>query len=175
MASDQAIAAVSQGIVASFESFARGSRDFSGLSVVLIQHDEPSTRLPSGLSVLLRGVTPSTTHRNLPTPADRALPPVAIDLHYLVTAWGTTAEEQQRLLGWCLRTLHDAPILTAELLNRADPTNAVFGPDERVELLWEPNPPAQLGEIPARLLPSLPYVARTVMLDSDTLVAGVER
>jgi hypothetical protein len=170
MAGHRAIAAVSETIVATLEILAAGSRDFVGLRVVLVQEDELVQRLPAGISVLLREVTPSTTQRHLPTPADRAFPAIALELHYLITAWGETASAQQRLMGWCLRALHDSPVLAADLLNRADPTTPVFDPDERVELVWEPSPPAQPSGVAATLPPSLSYVARSVLLDSEVLL-----
>jgi len=48
----------------------------------------------------------------------RYRPSTPLDLWYLLTAWSSEAEEQQRLLGWAIRTLEETPILPAGFLNR---------------------------------------------------------
>lgn len=135
-----------------------------------------------GVSVYLHRVTFNTARRNLPprTGLDgiQYRPPVPVDLGYLVTAWGDTAERQQELLGWAVRTLHDTPILPAGLLNsfaggrEGDPP--VFRDDEAVELVGEILPAQELVNVwevaKSQQQPSIPYVARAVYLDSDVRI-----
>jgi hypothetical protein len=56
-------------------------------------------------------------------PAAYGHPPLSLDLHYLLTAYGTTSDglfvnesRAQHLLGSAMRVLHDHPIITAQLL-----------------------------------------------------------
>lgn len=95
-----------------------------------------------GISLFLYRVAVNLTQRNQPsrpsangTPRKRALP---LDLHYLLTPWAGTAERQQRLLGWAMRTLEDSPVLPAGFLNNHGPDPSVFRPDEGVELTFDP-------------------------------------
>jgi hypothetical protein len=60
-----------------------------------------------------------------------------LDLHYLLTVWGQTAEMQQRLLGWAMRELENTPILPSSLLNHYVQEVDTFRPSEAVELICE--------------------------------------
>ena len=151
--------------------------EFPGAEFRLLQAADfasPQT-LSEGGSVLLYQVVPSALQRNTPgrrTPGGRSRPPLAIDLHFLITPLSGSAETQLSMLGWILRALEDTPILTAGLLNAAFPGEVVFSPTERVDLvsnslstqdtaaLW-----AGLGS--ARAIPSLTYVARAVMIEAE--------
>jgi hypothetical protein len=160
------------GLGLSFKAYHAG--DFS---------DSDSPRhVTSGASIFLYRVLPNLAHR---TPAGRLQPNgqrrrtrLPIDLHLLVTVWGSTPDTQNRLLGWVMRTLEDYPTLPASLLNlsRAD----IFEPNETVELVLGEMPNEELlhlwevlGNGETHYQPSLPYVARAVMLDSlHTMPAG---
>jgi hypothetical protein len=43
-------------------------------------------------------------------PADVGAGPLGLDLHYLMSAWGMTAHEEQVALTWALRQLHQYPM-----------------------------------------------------------------
>ncbi|WP_217213614.1 DUF4255 domain-containing protein [Streptomyces sp. AC550_RSS872] len=92
---------------------------------VKVEPHKPPTEPPDHptLNVFLYQVTPNTSMRNndLPTRAlDGTLvkrPAAALDLHYLITAYGDeTALVGQRLIGSVVRTLHDIPILPKDVI-----------------------------------------------------------
>ena len=137
---------------------------------------QPPTKLTLGVSFYLHRVAFNTSRRNLPprTALDgtRFRPPVPVDLHFLMTAWGRSPEEQQSLLGWAIRTLQDTPVLPAGLLNRfAGDRGEVFHHGEAVELVGEIlslQDMLNIWEVAKHNeQPSVPYVARMVFLDSE--------
>ncbi|MBX9395818.1 DUF4255 domain-containing protein [Streptomyces sp. TRM72054] len=86
---------------------------------------EPSVDQPA-ISVFLYQVTPNVSQRNndLPTRAgDGTLikrPAAALDLHYLISAYGDENElVGQRLIGSVVRTLHEIPILPKDIIELA--------------------------------------------------------
>jgi hypothetical protein len=137
-----------------------------------------------GISILLHRVAVSPLRRNAPP---RQLPdntrlraPLLLDLHYLVSAWGGSAEQQHLVLGWAALTLHDNAVIPPALINRhmldvvapstpdADLSQALlFQPDEAVELTPEPLALIDLSQLWDGLRPalSLGYVARLIRLD----------
>jgi hypothetical protein len=99
-----------------------------------------------------------------------------LDLHLLVTAWSHNASEQLRLLAWAVRKLEDTPVLLASYLNRFSPDGQpVFDPAETVELVAEPLTSQDLVNIweidKSKRQPSLGYVARMIVIDSDVRTA----
>lgn len=135
-----------------------------------------SSGIATGASVFLYRALPNLTHR---TPAGqlgrdgrRRRTRLPLDLHLLVTIWGSTADTQNRLLGWVMRTLEDYPTLPDTVLNVTNP--GTFDPGESVEIvlcempneellhLWE-----VLGNGEIRMQPCIPYVARAVFIDSQ--------
>ena len=91
-----------------------------------------------------------------------------LDLHFLITPWAKQASLEEEILGWVMRTIEDAPILPAGLLNsyRA----GVFDAEETVEVL-----PGELSYeemfrvwdvLPQDFHISVPYTARVVRIDS---------
>ena len=77
------------------------------------------------LNVFLYNLTPNTGWRNSELPVrnprgDVIRPPLlALDLHYLVTAFGFDDLQAEILLGFAMRTLHENPILTRAQITRA--------------------------------------------------------
>lgn len=92
-----------------------------------------------------------------------------LDVHFLLTVWGTSSSTQLSVAGWMMRVLEDHSTLSASLLNTSE--REVFQQDEIVELtfadlsnddlfrIWE-----KLTDQPFQL--SIPYVARNVWIDS---------
>ena len=133
-----------------------------------------------GVSIYLYRVVHNTTRRNLPPRkilnGDGFKPSLPLDLHFLLTAWARTPEQQWSLLAWALRAIEDTPVLFVGLLNQnagSDPDGTpqnVFSDDESVELVgetlslqdmvsvWEIAKPNQQ--------PSVSIVARSVLIDS---------
>ncbi|MCX7789844.1 MAG: DUF4255 domain-containing protein [Chloroflexaceae bacterium] len=140
--------------------------------------------LNTGIAVVLYRVGPGAARRALPprllADGRRLPPPLTLDLHYLLAAFGVTAAQQHLALGWCALTLQMQTIIPPAVLNRylveaADPSppdpllaEALrFLPDEAVELSPEPLTLQELSQLwdGARPILALGYVARTVRLD----------
>jgi hypothetical protein len=107
------------------------------------------------------------------SPRDGSPVPLHVDLHYLLTSWSQTADIEQRLLGWAMRTLQDAAILDASLLS----PDGLWAPDEVVHLSPEELTTEDMLQLWDSLEPnyrlSYSYVARVVsMLPTD--VADVD-
>jgi hypothetical protein len=88
------------------------------------------------ITVFLYQVTPNTSQRNndLPTRAsDGTLvrrPAAALDLHYLISAYGEEAElVGQRLIGSVVRTLHEIPVLPKDIIELAGQRPHLSGSD----------------------------------------------
>jgi hypothetical protein len=102
-------------------------------------------------------------------PAAYGHPPLSLDLHYLITAYGTTDDgsgvmDETRahfLLGSAMRVLHDFPIVTDQLRTTRDPLPqpilhpSLFGQFERVKLSLEPVSLEDLSKVWTAL--TLPY------------------
>jgi hypothetical protein len=149
--------------------------DFS----ILRSQDFPraASDLSIGVSVYLHRIAFNTLRRNQPPrialDGRRFRPPTPVDLHFLITAWAKSPEAQMEILGWAVRTLQDMTELPAGLLNRfAGERSDVFHPNETVELVGETLTPQELINIweiaKANQQPSISYVARQVLIDSDT-------
>lgn len=74
------------------------------------------------LNLYLYQVTPNQGWRNVGLPSrnndgDRVTnPPLAIDLHYLLTAYGQNDFEAEILLGYAMQMLHETPVLTRDAI-----------------------------------------------------------
>lgn len=77
------------------------------------------------LNLFLHQVTPNTAWRNAALPARDAAgnritnPPLALDLHYLLTAYGRADLQAEVLLGYALQLLHETPVLPRDAIRRA--------------------------------------------------------
>ena len=96
--------------------------------------------------------------------------PLSLDLHYMVTAWGTTSLDEQLTFAWTLRQMHEHPVLDASALS----PEAGWTPDEVIQIV-----PAELTtedmmrvwdgfEASYRL--SSNYIARLVRLYPDQAI-----
>ncbi|MCS6825310.1 MAG: DUF4255 domain-containing protein, partial [Caldilinea sp.] len=80
---------------------------------------------PSQLNIFLHQVTPNRGWRNVGLPSrdaggDRLTnPPLALDLHYLITAYGEQEFHHEILLGYAMQTLHETPVLSRDAIRRA--------------------------------------------------------
>ena len=163
--------------------------DTSGMShdVIIGRPDDiENNGNAAGVNIYLYQVTPNTAWRNADLPTRDAAgalvqrPRIALDLHYLLTFYGSEANlEDQRLMGLVVAALHERPVLTRSMLEEAiadTDFNAFLGDSdlaneiEQVKLsqlsfnleelskLW-----SVFFQIPYRL--SLPYVASLVFID----------
>lgn len=87
------------------------------------------------LNLFLYRVTPNTGWRNMGLPsrssdtADRlSNPPLALDLRYLLTAYGRNDLDAEILLGYGMQILHETPVLTRDAIRTSlAPTSPVTG------------------------------------------------
>jgi hypothetical protein len=167
-----AIAGTSQAILGLLQGAAAESEfataDFAHYHASNLEH--PMTE---GISLWLYRITVNPA-RNLPPRVDldgtRHSPPIPLDLHYLISAWATDPIQQQRLFGWAVRTIEDTPLLPAGVLNQHLSEPNVFGPDESVELVWQPLTFSEVLDlwdgVKTKMRPSASYLARIVELES---------
>jgi hypothetical protein len=105
-----------------------------GVSVTAVAPDTVRVDGPEAkpqLNIFLHQATPNAAMRNLALPSrDRngqrlSNPPLALDLHYLVTAYGISDLQAEVLLGYAMQLLHETPMLSRDAIRTAlNPTNA---------------------------------------------------
>jgi hypothetical protein len=151
--------------------------EFTGLDVDIYQASDFTKPAPAGgrISIFLYRVGVTAARRNLPPKMNEAgtirmRPAIPLDLFYAISAWAMHADLQQRLLGWAIRTLEDAPVFPASVLNQLQ-TTPVFRKTETVELVCDPWPIQDLGVLWELLKPNVPlsvgYVARMLAIESE--------
>ena len=75
--------------------------------------------------MFLYHVTPNPGWRSVGLPSHNgnggrlANPPLALDLHYLLTAYGQKVFQAEVLLGYAMQVLHETPVLTREAIRKA--------------------------------------------------------
>lgn len=151
---------------------------------------------PNQLNLFLYQVTPNAGWRNagLPSRDSRGArisnPPLALDLHYLLTAYGAADLNAEVLLGYAMQLLHENPVLTRQQLRAALAAPApvdgqlLSGPfgtlsaidlADQIELLKIT--PVYLGTedlsklwtaMQARFRPSMAYLVSVVLIQSQT-------
>ncbi len=180
MATFHAIAATSRAILRILEDACPRSV-FPSAQFDFLPLDENAKPISEGITLHLYRIAANTSRRNSATrpQADgkKYRPMLNLDLFYLVTAWASNADMQQRLMGWAMRALEDVSILTPGLLNAFGPETETFHTDEGVELVLDSFTLTDLGVIWDYVRPkpglSVSYVARMVPIESQvgTLVA----
>lgn len=97
---------------------------------------------------------------------------LALDLHFLLTAWANNAENEHLILGRALQAIEDTPILAGPLLMQATD----WAPNESLQLVLEDIDTESLMRIfdslPVDYQLSVPYVARVTRIDGRRLPAG---
>lgn len=177
MATYNAIAATSDAIRRLLDN-ACPRDDFPGVDFKLFQSSDFKEGMDFGISIYLYRVAVNTTHRNrqprIGLDGRRYLPPMPLDLFYLLSAWASEAKQQQRLLGWAVRTLEDTPTIPSGFLNLDVPVAETFGANETVEVVMDVVAPADMHNLwdAFRISQqrseqlSVTYVARMVLIES---------
>lgn len=167
-------------------------QDVTGATATTLRPDAPASQLPSpGVNLFMYQVTPNTawTNADLPTRSSSGSliqrPVIALDLHYLLTFYGSDANlEPQRVLGSAVRTLHARPIITAEMIQATldaaeadDPQHFLLGSNlgddvERVKFTPLPLSLEELSKLWSVLFQtpyslSVAYVGTVVLLESE--------
>lgn len=174
MAGFRAISAVSRSVINILEANFDPADFNNDLEFGVYTAADFNNPMTAGVSLFLYRVYHNGTNRTpigrMGADGRRRRPRLPIDMHFLLTVWGPSAALQHAVAGWTMRTLEDHPLLTAGFLN-AEEANT-FHPDEVVEIgpvelnneellrIWE-------GLVRNTYHLSIPYVARTVMIDSD--------
>ncbi|HEY9102455.1 DUF4255 domain-containing protein [Chitinimonas sp.] len=87
---------------------------------------------PNQLNLFLYQVTPNPGWRNVGLPSRdpqggrSSNPPLALDLHYLLSAYGSRDLNAEILLGYAMQLLHENPILTREQLRTSLGSSPLF-------------------------------------------------
>ncbi|MEO1339128.1 MAG: DUF4255 domain-containing protein [Myxococcota bacterium] len=125
------------------------------------------------LSLYLYRVTVNDHLRNVRiTNAPEASPPLSLNLHYLMSAWSPSSDDEHTVFGWAMRHLHQNPILDGSRLmpdggwNNDEVIHIV--PDELTNedlfRIWD-----SFGQN-YRL--STSYIARVVVLEPDEIAVS---
>ena len=135
---------------------------------------EEQNALDQMVSVFLHRITTNEHWRNvtvLQSAPDRQ-PSLTLDLHYLFTYWGTSAEAEQTILTWTMQQLQATPILDASVLT----ASAQWDADERIQLVGADLSLEDILRIWDALGPkyrlSVSYIARIVRVDRIVTPAG---
>lgn len=129
--------------------------------------EEDQTHLDNVVTIFLHRITIDENFRSATRiqdePAKKAL--LYLDLHYLITYWGSDPQAEQSILGWTMQQLRMASILDNSILTPAN----IWGTDESIQLV-----PADLSledilriwdALGPKYRLSLCYIARVVRID----------
>ena len=131
--------------------------------------DVPSSDTSARVLIFLYRASMNRHLRNAGRTTDPAMRPVplSIDLHYLVTFWAQSGENEQLVLAWTMRQLHQLPVLDSSILSR----EAAWTAEDLIQLIPEEIDTDELMRIWDTLDPkyrlSLSYIARVVRIDAD--------
>lgn len=177
MADFRAFAAVSEAVLALLRSNYQPEDFNNELDFrVFMARDFGSSGLQNGVSLFLYRVLPNGSYRSpagrLDENGRRFRPQLAVDMHFILTAWGGSASLQHTIAGWMMRIMEDTPLLPAGLLNSVIPD--VFQPEESVEVMLADLSNEDLLHVWETLVQntyqlSVPYVARNIRIESRLL------
>ena len=173
MAKAQAIAVTGQTILGLLADNIPQS-EFTNARFELYQPENFGKAMDEGISLFLYRVEINASLRNLPAKTGldgiTRRPPLPLDLYYLLTVWAKDTVKQQRILGWAMRTLEDAPVLSAGRLNHFGTETDVFQPHEKVEIAFHSLSLQDMSNLWGTFKISVPssvaYIARVVGIDS---------
>jgi hypothetical protein len=90
---------------------------------------------------------------------------LALDLHFLLTAWAANAEDEHLIIGRAMQSIEDTPILSGPLLMAASD----WAPNECLQLVLEDIDTESLMRIfdslPVDYRLSIPYIARVIRVE----------
>jgi hypothetical protein len=110
---------------------------------------------------------PSQTHAG-----ETGKPPLALDLHYLLTAYGANSDEilAHRLLGWAMSLLHDHAILLPAALHAALAASDLDRQVERIRITPQPITTEEMSRLwtifSTNYRLSVAYLVSVVLIDS---------
>jgi hypothetical protein len=146
-------------------------RDMPACSFELLSSGELAGTVPENtrLTLYLYRITVNEHSRQARAPqraADR-LAPLGLDLHFMLTAWSGSAQDELITLAWAMRQLYQHPILDASSLS----PEARWGSDEVIQIIPAELATEEMMRIwdafdPAYRL-SVSYIARLVRIDPE--------
>jgi hypothetical protein len=132
-----------------------------------IAEEDTTNNLDKMVSIFLHRITLNDSLRSATRLQDKTniRPALFLDLHYLITYWGTDPRAEQTILGWTMLQLQTAPILDKSILSPASTwdtaeTIQIIPADlslEDILRIWDALGPKY------RL--SISYIARIVRID----------
>jgi Pvc16 N-terminal domain len=147
----------------------------------------------SRINLFMYQVTPNVGWRNVDLPSRdgdgqrTANPPLALDLHYLVSAYGASEFHGEILLGYAAQLLHETPVITRDAIRRtlapASPVPSILPPPldtlsaseladqvEQIRLIPETMSLEEIsrlwGAIQSHYRPTAAYQASVVLIES---------
>jgi Pvc16 N-terminal domain len=131
------------------------------------------------LNIFLYHALPNAAWRNQDLPqrvaaGETAMPPLAINLYYLITAYGRDDDRTRPfshiLLGKSMSILHDHAVLLVDEIKDALPDNDLYAEIERVRLTWQPLTLEEVSKLwsgfQTQYRLSVAYEASVVLIDS---------
>jgi hypothetical protein len=150
------------------------SADLPGTKVTVSPPDKARDNFSGHqVNLFLYHTMPNAAWRNTGLPATAGQPPLALNLYYLLSAYGQDEDEadpaSHRLLGQAMRILHDHPVLDPADIREALPGNDLHRQAERVCISLQPLALEELVKLwtcfqtPYRV--SVSYEASVVLID----------
>jgi hypothetical protein len=128
---------------------------------------EDTSALDQMVSIFLHRITVNENFRAVGALQDAPArqPVVFLDLHYLITYWGTSPQAEQTITGWTIQQLQSCPILDASILT----ADGGWDQNETVQLMMADLSLEDILRIWDALGPkyrlSVAYMARVVRID----------
>lgn len=177
MTNPRAIHAVGASLVSYLnKAFEIGGKDLTGVAACKVQLLASSdfTKVDNvldlpALTLYLFRITMNEHARNVRRPVGSPVldVPLAVDLHYLLTAWADSAEEEQTTLAWAMREIYLHPVLDTAALNK----DADWDPGDVIQIIPSELSTEDIMRIWDALEPSyrlsVSYIARVVRVDRD--------
>ena len=138
------------------------------------------------INLFLYQTTPNAALRNRGQPGrpprhgeEMWLSPLALNLHYLVTAYGADSNtaNDHRLLGGAMKALHDHPLLTADDIRAALPDSDLHNQVERIRITLESPSTEEMSKLwstfQSQYRVSAAYQVAVVLIDSSRATRSV--
>jgi len=178
MSNALAISAVSATLQNLLTQAVHADSALSGAEITVVSINKaPKNDSTNQVNLFLYQTTPNAAWRNMDPPSghdgDTAQPPLALDLHYLLTVYGAGSDEllAHRILGRAMRVLHDHSVLDRQEIATALAGNDLGDQLERVRISHEPLTLDEMsklwGSFQKEYRTSTAYTVSVVLIDSD--------
>ena len=140
MSNPLAIAAVTRTMQRILEKGFEEDQELSGLLITTQPPDKARTGTTNQVNLFLYQTAPNAAWRNQPMPhvkqGETGQPPLALDLHYLLTAYGQGDNDLNghHVLGRAMSIYNDTPLLGRKRLHDLFPTSDVGDQPERIRI-----------------------------------------